>query len=193
MKNLVYILLFISYSISFSQNPFGGDGPLIKNRVYTELGLETYSTQIGFSVGPRWKLAGNVYFLDRYVYALGINFNIASLSIGLLPNSSFQLALPGVGPSFIFRTGEEHGLEFNLPFGYGIYSNENIVGGGLYYTTDLKWRNKDWAFGIAYNGFFNADKKNRDYFDSFALTACWQFSIERFANMTRNFAGVVVM
>ncbi|MGB0933688.1 MAG: hypothetical protein ACPGU5_05365 [Lishizhenia sp.] len=193
MKTFFSILFISLYSYSFCQTTFGGDGPLVKNRVYTELGLETYSTQIGLSVGPRWKLGGNVYFLDRYIYALGVNFNIASISIGLSPNPSFQLVLPGAGPSLIVRTGDEHGLEFNLPFGYGLYSNETIVGGGLYYTFDAKWRNKDWAFGIAYNGFFNADKNNRDYFDSFALTACWQFSIERFANMSRNFGGIIMM
>lgn len=193
MKKVLVLLFIVICNLTSAQNPFGGNGPLIKNRVYTEVGLETYSTQIGFSVGPRWKLGGNVYFLDRYVYALGINFNVAALSIGFGPNATFQLALPGVGPSFILRTGEEHGLEFNLPFGYGIYSTEFIDGGGLYFTKEIKWRNKDWAFGIAYNGFFNADKNNRDYFDSFALTACWQFSLERFANVTRNFTGMMVL
>lgn len=188
---IISIISLIALSIC-AQNNFGGEGPLIKNRIYTEVGIETISPQEGLSLGLRWKLGGNLYFLDRYIYTIGLNLNILGGSVGFGPNSTLHITTPGIGPSFLLRTGEEHGIEVNLPLGYGIYNTEEISGAGLYYIADVKWRKNDWAFGIAYNGYFNADKTNRDYFDSLALTASWQFSTERFTNSTRIFLGGLI-
>lgn len=188
MRRLLFFGFVCCTLVSIGQNnepAVEEEDGLIKARIYSEVGLEVASTQYGLSMGPKYKIGANVYFLDHYLYGFGLNFNIVGLGLGFGSTASAYVTTPGIGPSLLVRTGLDNGLEFNLPVSYGAFSAlEN--GQGIAFTPEVKWRKKEFSVGIAYNAIQSRKDFGGGFYDSFSLNFGFRFDPVRFFNFISN-------
>lgn len=164
----------------------------IRNRVYSEAGMDIYSTQNGVNVGLKYKIGANVYFMNYYAYALGINISILNGGFSFLGNPATHGSLPSIGPSFLLRTQENAGFEFNLVGGYGGFITNTTRGHGLTSTFDAKWRKEEFTLGLSYSVYFDSSPASTDVYDVFSLSVGWEFNLQRFGRFAANAVNIMV-
>lgn len=188
MKNLVLLLLLSTTYFGFAQtdtelqNPWNNQDDLIKHRVYSEFGIDMAGLNNGPTIGPRYKIAGNYYFLNRYAYAWGIHCSFFTIGADFLGDRAVHGSLPTIGPSYIIRTKKDEGFEFNLAMGYGGYRTPNLRGSGLSTGIDVKWRKQEFSLGLNYTYYAGNKALGSQPYDILSFNFGWQFSVERFVN-----------
>lgn len=166
----------------------------ISTRVYKEFGLEVISTQNNLSIGPRVKMGANFYFMDRYMYGLGINVSFTSFAYGIGPNFSIYGTTPGLGPSLLIRTREDAGFEFNLPVTYGGFQSDLAGNGqGICFAPEFKWRKNDFTIGVHYTSIIGRQDFGGNYFDTFGISFGTRLDPERFINNLFNSLNFLIL
>ncbi|MCH2225370.1 MAG: hypothetical protein MK066_11435 [Crocinitomicaceae bacterium] len=176
---------------SNTQEPEEVKDPFIRNRVYSEAGMDMLSTQNGVNVGLKYKIGANIYFINYYAYGFGINISILNGGLSFLGNPAIHGSLPSIGPSLLLRTQENAGFEFNLNGGYGGFLTENTSGSGFTSTFDAKWRKEEFTIGLSYSLYFDSTPASNDVYDVFSLNLGWEFSIRRFGRFAMTMVNVM--